>query len=225
METLELTVFDHGPNSIENLRKRLNQFEAQNRIQVSLEVLPWDGSWTHMVQVALYKDGLDISEMGSTWLGDFIHMNALRPFSSREITAVGGEDAFLRPCWSSSGIWTDLPNSRFTNWGVPWLADVRILAYRCDIFDKVGINEKTAFSDLNAVDRTLSRLRDSGNGMPLVIPTLRSRIDFHIMAAWIWGEGGDFFDQQKNEIIFDSPAALRGFCRYFSLVEFLSPDI
>jgi len=224
METLEFTVFDHGPISIDNLRNRLDQFEAENRIHVSLEVLPWDGSWTRMVQVALYKDGPDVSEMGSTWLGDFVHMDALRPFNSKEIMEVGGKDAFLKPCWTSSGIWSDLPNSEFTNWGIPWLADVRILAYRSDIFEKVGINVKTAFLDLDAVDRSLSELRDAGVGLPLIIPTLRSRIDLHIVATWVWGEGGDFLDQQKNEIIFDSPEAIRGFCRYFSLGNFLPQD-
>lgn len=224
METLELTVFDHGPVQTDNLRKRLDQFEKQNSVNVQLEILPWDGSWSRMVQVALYKDGPDVSELGSTWLGDFVHMNALRPFSLKEILTVGGKDAFLKPCWYSSGIWSDIPNPKFTNWGVPWLADVRILAYRRDIYEKAGINEKTAFSDLDAIEQTLTQLRDAGVDMPLVVPTLRSRVDFQFLAAWVWGEGGGFLDQRKNEIVFDSPESIRGFCRYFSLGEFLTKD-
>jgi multiple sugar transport system substrate-binding protein len=222
MQTLELTVFDHGPVQIENLKKRLEQFKKQHKIEVSLEVLPWDGSWSRMVQVALYKDGPDVSELGSTWLGDFVHMNALRPFSSKEIWSFGGEDAFLKPCWSSAGIWSNSSNPELTHWGVPWLADVRILAYRRDVYEKAGIDLETAFSNLDTVDRTFSQLQDAGVAMPLTIPTLRSRIDFHILAAWVWGEGGDFLHQQKNKITFDSPEAIRGFCRYFSLFNYLA---
>jgi multiple sugar transport system substrate-binding protein len=222
METLEFAVFDHGAEQITNLRARLDQFEVKNHIKVQLDVLPWEGAWTHMVQIALYKDGPDLSEMGSTWIGDFVHMNALRPYNPNEVAALGGEEAFLKPSWQSGGAYSDYPNQEFEIWGIPWLADVRVIAYRRDIYEQAGVDLDTAFTNLDAVEKSLSQLQDAGVEIPLVVPTLRSRIDLQMMASWIWGAGGRFLNEEGDKILFDQPKALRGFQRYFALARFLS---
>jgi len=45
----------------------LAEFEAKYHIQVKLRLLTWDAAWSELVKVALYNDGPDISEVGSTW--------------------------------------------------------------------------------------------------------------------------------------------------------------
>jgi multiple sugar transport system substrate-binding protein len=220
MDTLEFTVFDHGMQTIQALRARLDAFEAQNRVKIHLEVLPWDGSWSKLVQIALYGDGPDLSEMGSTWIGDFVQMNALRPYTSGEAAALGGEAAFLAPAWASGGIRT----TGFTLWGMPWLADARVLVYRRDLYERAGVDLQTAFVDLAAFELALTKLQAAGAEMPLVLPTLRSRLDLQMMASWIWGEGGNFLNATGDRVLFDQPEALRGFQRYFKLARFLAPE-
>lgn len=224
MDTLELTVFDHGSTQTKNLRARLDQFETQTRIKVHLDVLPWDGAWAHMVQIALYKDGPDLSEMGSTWISDFMHMDALRPYVANEVAQLGGRDAFLKPSWQSGGAYSDYSDTQFSLWGMPWLADVRVLAYRRDIYEQAGVNIRSAFTDLNAFETALTQLKNAGVEMPLVLPTQRSRIDLQLIASWIWGSGGKFLNEKGDRILFDQPAALRGFQRHFALERFLSAD-
>jgi multiple sugar transport system substrate-binding protein len=220
METLEFTIFDHGRQSIDALRSCLDEFGTKNRVNVQLEVLPWDGSWSKLVQIALYGGGPDLSEMSSTWIGDFVQMNTLRPYTGKEVAALGGESAFWEPAWASGGIHHD---SRFTLWGMPWLADARILVYRRDLFEQAGVDVQTAFASLDNFEQALAKLQTAGIEMPLVLPTLRSRLDLQMMASWVWGEGGNFVNATGDQILFDQAEAMRGFQRYYKLARFLSP--
>ena len=162
METLEFTIFDHGRQSIDALRSCLDEFGTKNRVNVQLEVLPWDGSWSKLVQIALYGGGPDLSEMSSTWIGDFVQMNTLRPYTGKEVAALGGESAFWEPAWASGGIHHD---ARFTLWGMPWLADARILVYRRDLFEQAGTG-KPCFVVPNAIavgaEQTPALFRNEG---------------------------------------------------------------
>ena len=225
MKTLELSVFDHGPAQTELLRKRLAEFETFHRIKVDLEVYSWEGAWERMVQIALYKDGPDISELGSTWVGDFMHMNALRPYTPKELINLGGENAYLKPSWQSGSIYTNHPAPGYVLWGFPWTADVRVIAYRRDMFAQAGVDIFTAFQNTDTFEQTLTLLQESGVVSPLVFPTLRSRVDLQILASWVWGEGGAFLNEKGDDLLFDCPEALRGFQRFFQLERFLSDEM
>ena len=71
------------------LRSLLAEFEAKQRIRVHLTVMPFAGAWSAMVRMALYEDGPDVSAVGTSWVGDFVRMNALRPYQEAEVRALG----------------------------------------------------------------------------------------------------------------------------------------
>src|SRR3974377_2263920 len=77
----------------------LAEFEAKYHIQVKLRLLTWDAAWGELVKVALYNDGPDISEVGSTWLGDLVAITALHAFESDEIAPLGGASRFFPAAW------------------------------------------------------------------------------------------------------------------------------
>lgn len=90
MAEIELSIMSRGPTTADDLRPLLEEFEVKNRTRVRLRIFEWDTAWADLVKVALYQDGPDVSEIGSTWLGSFVAMNALQQFSDREISLVGG---------------------------------------------------------------------------------------------------------------------------------------
>ena len=104
----------HSHDSGIDLKSILAPFEAEHRVTVNVSVLSWETGWTELVKYALYSHGPDVSEIGSTWVGNLAATNALRPFSARETAAVGGQYAFLRPSWQScfltgeSEMWAEL---------------------------------------------------------------------------------------------------------------------
>ena len=98
---LELSIMNHGARFVEEARALLTQFEQDTHIEVNLRVLEWRDAWAELVRVALYNDGPHISEIGNTWLSEFISMNALRPFVGMEVSRLGGAQQFLPSAWHS----------------------------------------------------------------------------------------------------------------------------
>lgn len=210
---IELTVMD-GTNPGGVLTERLRPFEEAHDVKVNLTILAWENSWTDIVKYALYGRGPDVSEIGSTWLASLVGMNALRSFSDAE-TAPLEPQAFLSHLWEN-GIYAG------ALYGIPWFADTRLIYYRRDILKKAGVDAATAFSSAQALEDAILALKNAGVDTPWLVPTDRTLNNLHIVAAWVWGAGGDFLSPDGKEILFDSPESVQGFCNYFKLGRFIS---
>ncbi|GAB4579759.1 MAG: sugar ABC transporter substrate-binding protein [Anaerolineales bacterium] len=223
MSPLELSVFNHSEATTNSIRKILAQLEKEERIRVNLTVIPWQGGWARMVNVALYGEGFDISEIGSTWVGDFVKMDALSPFSPADLRVIGMEKDFLPASWSSGT--TKTGEGQAIHWAIPWSADTRVIYYRRDWLARAGIDETTAFVTPAAFDQTLTRLKASGVEIPLTLPVERSRQNVHNLASYVWGAGGGFLSPDGRKVLFDSPEALTGMKNFFQLGRHLAPQV
>jgi multiple sugar transport system substrate-binding protein len=197
--------------------RMLKEFEAQFGLQVQLQKQTWGTAWSELVHYSIYKNAPDVSEVGSTWIGDLIGMNALRPFSQAEIISFGGSQAFFPSAWKS-GVDAD-----GQVWSIPWLIDSRLLYYRKDLLEKAGIDPATAFLTHDALVTTLQRLTQAGIEIPWATPTHKTRMSLHNVASWVWGAGGEFVNEDGKRALFSTPEALTGFRQYFELGRFLSP--
>ncbi|MBN2146317.1 MAG: extracellular solute-binding protein [Anaerolineales bacterium] len=224
MEEIEFSIFQHGPGALENLHALMEQFEQKHGIHVRLNILPFSGAWARMMEMALYQHGPDISEVGSTWLGDFERMNALRPFTPAEVRSLGGSDAFLPASWLSGTASGERAGSPRTVWAIPWVTDTRVIFYRRDVLEQAGIDEAEAFTSHEALMNTLARIQEKGKLPPLSIPSQRSRITLHNLASWIWKEEGGFLSPDGKKLLFDLPPARRGMRQYFSLARYLTQE-
>lgn len=220
MWEIELAIFDHGDVAREKLVGLLKRFEANKNAHVNLEVVPWRGAWSRLVSVALYKDGPDLAEVGSTWVSDLYRMDALRAFTLQEILGFGGQKHFLETCWRG-GMLADESSESEMAWSIPWTADTRAVFYRRDLLRAAGIDEKSAFVDAIQFENTLAQLQAFGIEAPLVLPTVRSRLTIHNIASWIWGSGGDFVNKDFTRVTFLQPEAMKGMGLYFRLGRFL----
>ena len=219
MVEIELSIMARGNDPIGDLLPLLDQFEAEHHIHVKVTVLTWDIAWNEIVKMALYSDGPDVSEIGTSWTGNFIAMNALRPFTSSELVALGGSAAFLPSSWQSSMVLGEKEVC-----AIPWLADTRLIYFRRDLLDKAGVDSAAAFSSPEQVALTFGRLRDSGVNMPWVAPTHSGLFTLHNVASWIWGAGGDFVTTNGKRVIFDQPQARAGMKAYFDLYRYLGSE-
>lgn len=210
---LELTVMD-GTNPGGELAERLKGFEKQFDVRVHLTILAWETAWADIVKYGLYSHGPDVSEIGSTWLASLVGMNSLRPFNKTEATALE-PDAFLPRLWENGLYGNKL-------YGIPWFADARLIYYRRDILEKAGINPAQAFSSAQELENAVEKLKNAGVDTPWLVPTDRTLNNLHILAAWVWGAGGDFLSPDGKEIMFDQPKSLEGFYNYFRLGRFIS---
>lgn len=219
---LELSIMNHGPRFVEAVHGLLDRFEQDTHQEVNLRVLEWRDAWAELVRVALYSDGPHVSEIGNTWLSEFISMNALRPFVGMEVSRLGGAQQFLPSAWQSVTP-TSSNRAGIMSWAVPWLADMRLIHYRQDLFEQAGVDPQTAFRSPQSLLDACAQLQAGGVAHPVVIPSRQSRMTLHNLAAWVWGSGGDFTSPDGKKVTFVTAQVKAGLYAYFNLARYMPP--
>lgn len=195
----------------------LNEFKAKFHLFVQHRYLPWDSALSELMNVALQSQGPDISQIGSTWLGSLTGMIALRMFREAEIDLFGGKNAFLASAWESSAL-LNLEDV----YAIPWITDVRVIAYRRDILEKVGVDEAMAFKDADAFENTLAKLQSSGVQMPFAMSTVDDVL--YNLVSWVWGAGGDIRTLDHRHLTLTDPNTITGIKRYYQLHRYFAPE-
>ncbi|MBU0702914.1 MAG: extracellular solute-binding protein [Chloroflexi bacterium] len=167
--------------------------------------------------MSLYRDGPDVSEIGSTWLRDFEGMNSVRPFTPLELRALADPADLIPAAWESVSL-----AKPAQLWAMPWLADTRILYYRRDLLEQAGIDEQNAFHTPEALEQTLARLQAAKVAVPWVVPTRRTWTALHHVASWVWDCGGHFLSPDGKQCLLDQPEARAGLKAYFALGQYLA---
>jgi multiple sugar transport system substrate-binding protein len=217
MHPVEFALPSHDEDALALLRKAVDDFQKSHRnIPINLMELPWTTAWSDLVRVALYKDGAEISEVGSTWVGSFVGMDALRPYTPLEISKIGGAAAFLSSAWQNGSL---IGNEEL--WAVPWLSDTRVIFYWRDMFEHAGIDEVAAFQSFEKTDETLARLQSHGIATPWAVTTRRTANTLYNISSWVWGAGGDFMSADGKRMRVAEPEARAGIARYYSLYRYM----
>jgi multiple sugar transport system substrate-binding protein len=157
-------------------------------------------------------------------LSEFVNMTALRPFANTDIERLGGVQQFLPAAWRS--VTPAVTNSAtLMPWAVPWLADMRLIHYRQDLFDQAGIEARYAFQSPQTVLETCARLQAAQVIHPIVLPTRRTRMTLHNLAGWVWGNDGDFLSPDGKQVLFVTEPARAAIHAYFDLARYLPPEL
>ena len=214
---IELSI--QAPN-VDVIQPLLAEFEAKHHIHVTLRLLTWDAAWSELVKVALYNDGPDISEVGSTWLGDLMSMSALHAFTSEEIAQLGKASRFLAGAWQGCQL-PDQPEL----WAIPWLVGARLIFFRRDLLLRTGQDEATAFASAENFERTLHLLQEHHVPTPWIVPTTHTHTTLLNAASWVWAAGGDFISPDGKQILFAQHPAIAGLRNYFALGRYIPPAL
>lgn len=207
MIEIELSTIPDSEFDTRLLTTLVEEFGRERGVQVKLRIMTWGNAWTELMTIASHARGPHISHIGGTWTSSLIMMNALRPFSEKEIAEVGGASAFMRPTWLSAML-----HGEEKVYAIPWTGYIYVICYRKDLLAQAGIEESTAFGSIEALHATIQRLSASSLEIPwlnpLIVPPYTDYL--HTAASWIWGAGGNFVDKTGKQLVFDSPEALRG---------------
>lgn len=207
-------------SSATGIQALLDEFEAQHHIHVRLRLLSWDSAWSTLIKVALYNDGPDISEIGSTWLGDLITMNALYAIGEGELESLGRASAFLPSAWQGAKL-----AGQSQVWAIPWVTGARLLFFRRNLLEQAGVDASTAFQNAERFHDTLNSLQEGGIAVPWTVPTGLTHTSLLNVASWVWGAGGDFITADGKRTLFSQAEARAGLSAYFGLGRFLAPSV
>ncbi len=215
---ITLSTMAHSAEGTASLQAELTQFEKQNGMEIAFQEFDYSTGWSEFMRMSIYGGSPDVSEIGTTWVHDFVAMNTLRPFSGSELRSLGGADVFV-PGVMKSG------TSQGSVWAIPWLTDISLVCYRRDLLAKAGVKEENAFQTPGQFAQTLQQLQSAGIPSPWVVPTRRSYINVHNLAMWVWQAGEDLVDIPNKVVLFDHPKVRAAIIAYFGLYRYLSEDM
>jgi multiple sugar transport system substrate-binding protein len=216
MPKLEWSVLGQESSITQPLLDMFKKICLQAQVEVSS--LSWGSYKQELTSMAIYGHGADVSQAGAPVVNDLVAMNALRPFTFREMASLGGEAAFTRAAWQSS-----LRLAEDKVWAIPLFSDPYAITYWSDMLEQAGVDEGQAFT-LEHIEDTFQKLQASGIEYPwLVNFHLDPFIAIHGAASWVWAQGTDFVSEDGRKALFADPPALAGLQAYYRLARFVSP--
>jgi len=218
MIELWLTVYGDQSSPLEDPSFLLDEFENKHNLRVRVSRMAFEEAWPKLLEYALHGGGPHVSLIGGIWTSTMASMNVLRPFSGKEIYSLGGENAFYPAVWKNAITTGD------GVWSIPFYMFTYLVLYRKDFLAQAGVDEASAFSNAQAMEDTLKRLKATGIASPLILPSGPSfRARTHLLASWIWAHGGSFISHDERNVRFTDAEALRGMVEFFNLYRHMNP--
>lgn len=213
MDAIKLSICKDTQDPIEPFEAVLDSFVRTQHKQVDLHIIPWDNYKQEMTAMALYGQGVHVSQVGAPVVNDLVAMNSLRPFTRGEVGSFGDASTFVPVAWNRM-----LESKEGSFYALPWIVDPRAIVFWRDMLEEAGVNEATAFTSFENMEQTFEQLQAKGYSTPWAVATADKLNAFQGACTWIWGHGGDIGN--ANNILFDRPEAIEGLLRYFSLYRF-----
>jgi multiple sugar transport system substrate-binding protein len=195
-----ITVWAMGAEG-EKLDVLATDFMAENPdVQVRVTPIAWDVAHEKLITSVAGGQAPDVSQMGTTWMGEFAQTGALE-----EVPDSIDMESFFEGA-RNTAIIDD------TVYGVPWYVETRLLYYRTDIAEKAGITEPPeTWDELKEMARALKEKGGARYGISL------SPNNWQEFLPFVWQTGGEVM--QDGEFTFDSPEVVEALEFYKSFFE------
>lgn len=132
-----LNVWGMG-DEVKQLSKMTDKFTEETGIEVKIQSIPWSNAHDKLLTAVASQSGPDVLQMGTTWMPEFQEAGALA-----DMTSYIEEYDNLNPDNFYQG---SVETTQFDgkSYGIPWVAETRVLFYRTDILSSVGYDEAPA---------------------------------------------------------------------------------
>ncbi|MEN8906743.1 MAG: extracellular solute-binding protein [Clostridiales bacterium] len=214
--TLELWIMpNNGQESENNIKKLAKPFLEDNpNVKLNITVLEWGVAFNKIMDAVTNSgEKPDITQLGTTWVG----MMASQKPGLSDMGQVYNPNNFVEGSLSTTKI---LGEDKI--FAIPWFIDTRLLYYRKDACEKVGINPKKDFDTWDKFKKSLEKLNDVEiDGIKMSAIGMPGKNDWnvpHNFSWWIWGAGGDFLDENAEKSLLGKPEAIEGIKFYTGLV-------
>lgn len=101
-------------------------------VRIEVQQLPWSAAHEKLLTAFAGDATPDVSQLGNTWIPEFVALHALEPLDARRAGSPAIERSDYFP-----GIWdTNVVDGRL--YGIAWYVDTRLLFYRRDVLAQAG---------------------------------------------------------------------------------------
>jgi multiple sugar transport system substrate-binding protein len=195
-----ITVWAMGAEG-EKLSVLADDFMAENPgTTVKVTPIAWDVAHDKLLTSVAGNTTPDISQMGTTWMGEFGSTGAL---------AEVPDDIDLDTTYEGARNTAIVDG---TAYGVPWYVETRVLYYRTDIAEKAGITEPpTTWDELKEMAVAMKEQGGARYGISL------SPNNWQELLPFVWQNGGEV--ASEDGFSFDSPEVVEALDFYKSFFE------
>jgi multiple sugar transport system substrate-binding protein len=196
-----ITVWAMGAEG-EKLDVLAKDFMAENPgITVNVTPIAWDVAHDKLLTAVAGGQTPDVSQMGTTWMGEFAKTGALE-----EVPDSVDMDAFFEGARNTAIV-------EDTAYGVPWYVETRLLYYRKDIADKAGVTEAPA--DWDGLKEMAQALKEQGGARYGIALSPNNWQEF---LPFVWQNGGDVANEE-GEWTLDTPEVVEALEYYKSFFD------
>jgi multiple sugar transport system substrate-binding protein len=197
--TGEITVWAMGAEG-DKLGVLAKDFMAANPdVKVKVTPIGWPVAHDKLITAVAGNKTPDVSQLGTTWMGEFAKTGALEPVPDDIDTGQFFEGA------------RDTAVVDGTTYGVPWYVETRLLYYRSDIAKKAGVTPPETWDELKAAAQALKEKGGAKYGISL------SPNNWQEFLPFVWQNGGDVIED--GEMTFDTPEVVEALRFYQSFFE------
>ncbi len=215
---LVLWIMPNGADPQAAIDAELADFMTKNPgIKVTTEVVGWGDAYSRIQTAVQGGEGPCVTQLGTTWVPTFGTMGGMVQYTSDQVAALGGEANFVPASWSTAVVEGNVD-------AIPWFADVRAIAYRTDVLEKIGVKPEDAFKDVASFEATLQKVKDAkimnGSGVEIAPFINTGRNDWNVWqnaSMWMWNYGGDILTADGKKAAFNTDAAIAGVAEYYGL--------
>lgn len=190
----------------EVVQQLLPEFQRSHPdIRVKAQQIPWSAA--HEKLLTAYAGGNlpDVLQLGNTWLAEFVAIGALRALDGRLAASTLPPEDYFPATLAANRLDGAL-------YGLPWYVDTRVLFYRRDLLEAVGIT--TPPRDWPSWLDALQRVQAAGLAeYGLLLPVN----EWELPTALAWQAGAELLRDGDRYGNFRSEAFRRAFAFYLSL--------
>lgn len=196
-----LTIWAMGTEG-ENLGALADAFEDEYpEVDVTVTAVPWDAAHDRLVNAIAGGQVPDVSQIGTTWMGEFAAMGGLEPTPDDIDSA-----AFFEGAWETTEV-------DGVSYGVPWYVETRVLYYNTDLAEEAGITEAPqTWDDLKQLAQGSA---DAGARYGLSIPPGGNGA-WQSFMPFFWQAGGQIMADDGETFTLDSQACVDALTYYES---------
>ncbi len=185
-----------------------DEFEKQNPgVKIDFSDIGWDNTFAK-IMTSMIGEGPDVYMLGSTWVGQFVAKETiedLTPFIEKE----GFDFSKFYDKYCRMALHRDAKTGQSRCWGLPWVADTRILAYDKLIFKHYGIappHDDMSWEELLDKAQKTTGI-DPVTGKETFGYMVQGFDPVFMYMGFLYQNGGRFYTEDESRSALDSPEA------------------
>ncbi len=197
-------------NDKQVLTPQLDAFTKATGVKVNLEVIGWNDLQTRIQTAITSGSGPDVLNIGNTWAASLQATGAFLPFDGTAMTAIGGQDKFIKTALDTGGAQGKDVTS------VPVYGLAYGLYYNKAMYKAAGLNPPTTWEEMVTAAKKLTDPAKGTYGFALAAGSYTENVHF----AFINGaqNGAEWFDK-AGKPTFTTDGNVQGVLRYLDLMQ------